>query len=815
MADSLHVIALISGGKDSFFSLLHCIQNGHQVVALGNLFPAPPAAAAAGAAPAPRRPDAAGAAASNHEADSENEQDLNSFMYQTVGHTVIPLYEQALGIPLYRQPIVGSAVQTGTSYGYADVGSTSRSEGSGDVGIAKKDLEGKHEEEEDETESLVPLLKRIMAEHPTANALSTGAILSTYQRTRVESVAIRLGLTPLSYLWQYPILPPGTQISLLEDMQAIGLDARIVKVASGGLDESFLWQNVADQQVMQRIEKSMKRFGTDGDGAVLGEGGEFETLVVDGPASLFKGRIVVEEKDRRVVREGGGSAWLKILETRVVMKESEEVVITQCRTPELLELRFASILASLNNKEVASPNSKGSSTQLKSPILNSPKPFVGNSNSNSILHWTVTAKQADANESISTQASKAIEEIRHLLHQSSLQPTDIISTVIILRSMQDFASTNKVYGALFTKPNPPSRVTISCGTLLPEEISLIIHLSTNNTPPSPTSRKALHVQSRSYWAPANIGPYSQAICTTLPSTATSQTPTSLVSIAGQIPLIPHTMNLPLSSSTHLTTSLLNQEGQEREQEFKIQALLSLQHLLRITREMHISWLSSCVAYLPSSTSTSTPSLPSMQKSQILAQAWSLLHQPPSQDDEEDFEGDESRDLWEEKHYAGMELRGAAKDEREYPLWDVVDCSALRDDTQASPPFWTVEVEELPRGSMVEWAAGVGVVGGSVKLSSSKSPKGWTIHQCSFGSKTISIIMLAYSPTLPSINEKLEDIFSPLGGVEGMQAESSAAYVDVSIPGLWEQGRFGGAVPCRGIWDGDGRRVSCVVLFDDM
>lgn len=76
-------------------------------------------------------------------------------------------------------------------------------------------------------------------------------------------------------------------------------------------------------------------------------------------------------------------------------------------------------------------------------------------------------------------------------------------------------------------------------------------------------------------------------------------------------------------------------------------------------------------------------------------------------------------------------------------------------------------------------------------------------------------MLAYSPTLPSINEKLEDIFSPLGGVEGMQAESSAAYVDVSIPGLWEQGRFGGAVPCRGIWDGDGRRIACVVLFDDI
>ena len=38
-SESLNVIALISGGKDSFFSLLHCIENGHRIVALANLFP--------------------------------------------------------------------------------------------------------------------------------------------------------------------------------------------------------------------------------------------------------------------------------------------------------------------------------------------------------------------------------------------------------------------------------------------------------------------------------------------------------------------------------------------------------------------------------------------------------------------------------------------------------------------------------------------------------------------------------------------------------------------------------------------------------
>ncbi len=37
--DGLRVIALVSGGKDSFYSLLHCMANGHRVVALANLHP--------------------------------------------------------------------------------------------------------------------------------------------------------------------------------------------------------------------------------------------------------------------------------------------------------------------------------------------------------------------------------------------------------------------------------------------------------------------------------------------------------------------------------------------------------------------------------------------------------------------------------------------------------------------------------------------------------------------------------------------------------------------------------------------------------
>jgi uncharacterized protein (TIGR00290 family) len=199
---------------------------------------------------------------------------------------------------------------------------------------------GDDDQDQDETESMTLLLRTIMAAHPEANAVCAGAILSTYQRTRVESVATRLGLTPLAYLWKYPVLPvPVTASSsraaksaaadtdgqLLLDMATAGLDARIIKVASGGLDQRHLWTNVASPAGVQSVGSAMRRFGAavPGSGAVIGEGGEFETLVLDGPDVLFRhGRIVVDEADKTLVSEGGGAVWLKVLAARVEAKET-------------------------------------------------------------------------------------------------------------------------------------------------------------------------------------------------------------------------------------------------------------------------------------------------------------------------------------------------------------------------------------------------------------------------------------------------------------------------------------------------------------
>lgn len=78
---------------------------------------------------------------------------------------------------------------------------------------------------------------------------------------------------------------------------------------------------------------------------------------------------------------------------------------------------------------------------------------------------------------------------------------------VFLSSMDLFARVNAIYGTFFGV-SPPSRACV--GVDLPPGIHIKIDAIAYVEATS-TERQALHVQGLSYWAPANIGPYSQAI----------------------------------------------------------------------------------------------------------------------------------------------------------------------------------------------------------------------------------------------------------------------------------------------------------------
>jgi diphthine-ammonia ligase len=684
-------------------------------------------------------------------------------MYQTVGHQVIPLYAEATGIPLYRQAITGGAAHHGKDYfrprrstapgpgGDAGPPSPDRARETGDRASAGRDADTSPEDDDDndndpdETESMIPLLRAIKKAHPEANAICAGAILSTYQRTRVESVALRLGLTPLAYLWKFPTLPvPGPadpvagsgDAQLLDDMAAVGLEARIIKVASGGLDDSFLWTDVASAAGKGRLARAMRRFGAAETGAVIGEGGEFETLVLDGPPALFRRRIVVAEEDRRVVREGGGSAWLSLRGARLEEKEREddgsgEGVAGGPRVPDLLDPKFVAVLDVLS-----SPEGGDSSLDLRSSF--------GSETENSLQLGTLQASarmrlqqwsfvsNTKPTASVEAETHSIVQQIRYRLQQHALPPSAILNATVLLRRMADFPAVNTIYATLFDGPNPPSRVTISCGDALSSaaaDVAIAVHLTVHTAAAGllhPDQRQGLHVQSRSYWAPANIGPYSQAISVPLASlsggegdagggdgdvsSGSGSGTARLVSVAGQIPLVPATMALP-----HPPLGDNNGDGDEGDSMLRLQLTLSLQHLWRIGVEVGVQWWSSAVAYFPASASVSAPVSEEEEKGEreemaaakarLASRAWRAAHVSASGDGDEDDEDDENGpDLWDRRYnpeYMTFAGGGGGGEKTGPPA--LPDRSVLRGvetSKGAVPPLFAAEVDELPRGAGV-------------------------------------------------------------------------------------------------------------------
>ncbi|EPE04861.1 meiotically up-regulated 71 protein [Ophiostoma piceae UAMH 11346] len=779
---SLNVIGLVSGGKDSFFSLLHCIAHGHRIVALANL-----------------HPEEAHDPNGEKDENAENE-DLNSFMYQTVGHQVIPLYAQATGLPLYRQPIIGHAVQSGRDY---SAGTTTG----------------------DETESMTALLQTVLASHPEANAVCAGALLSTYQRTRVESVAVRLGLASLAYMWKYPVLPsatsPQTQTDYLSDLQSSAFDARIIKVASGGLDESLLWTNVASPAGRHRLSRALERLGlldADSYGSLLGEGGEYETLVVDGPRTLFPhGSIQVDDADRHVVHEGGGTSWLRIANAKVVPKEKQvgeedkkdTVTVPQ---PGLFDTRFVDVLSSVEcDLDVSS-----SALSLDTLSLSEDSPKLSSSSSSSpsssqpITTWCVLPQDST---SITAATQTIVDQARlRLAEISSTSPTaSIVRTLVVLRRMADFAAFNAVYGSLFAggPPNPPARVTIACH--LPQGVDVAVYFgvvspssSGNN---NDNGRDGLHVQSRSYWAPANIGPYSQAVSIL----AAGHSGPRVVFIAGQIPLVPATMELPVAA-------------------FPYQATLALQHLWRIGIDVGVQWWSSAVAYVPRTTDSEALLL--SQKTAVVAQAWRRAHEwrPKSEEDtEDDDDNDDGPDLWDRKFDSRYAMYGGGEKDAnpQLPDWHVFSNITDKEKALQGGPVFLAEVSELPRGAPVEWHAHAGYsqLKNQGSQGSSVLTRSWIDPATKVKTYQTVLAHVSGSDADDSDDEdtetdaKKKEVMRLVQTVEAWPYAGAPAklpeladvvYVDTQSISL-SVGMAAPAVPCFSLWAGNGERLSAVVV----
>lgn len=224
----MRTVALLSGGKDSLYNMFLATKDNHEIVAIANLKP-----------------------------KSSSGDELDSYMYQTVGHQAIETIAEALDKPLFRGDITSVARNKDLDYTEPKNG-------------------------DDEVEHLYNLLQQIRDEHNIGfEAVCVGAIASSYQKSRVENVCKRMSLTMLAYLWDQD------QDKLLQRMIDCNFDAILIKVACIGLTKNHIGKSIEAMQ--EHLRYLHKKYDTN----ICGEGGEYETLVLDCP--LYKRRLSIED----------------------------------------------------------------------------------------------------------------------------------------------------------------------------------------------------------------------------------------------------------------------------------------------------------------------------------------------------------------------------------------------------------------------------------------------------------------------------------------------------------------------------------------
>ncbi len=118
----------------------------------------------------------------------------------------------------------------------------------------------------------------------SVDGVVSGAVASEYQRTRIERVCHALHIKSFTPLWH------KNGEGLLRDMVAAGFDIVIVAVAAEGLDERWLGRHLTPEAIDDLVALHRK-YGIH----VAGEGGEYETLVLDCP--LYRHRLAIEKSE--------------------------------------------------------------------------------------------------------------------------------------------------------------------------------------------------------------------------------------------------------------------------------------------------------------------------------------------------------------------------------------------------------------------------------------------------------------------------------------------------------------------------------------
>ncbi|KAF0933447.1 hypothetical protein E2562_018543 [Oryza meyeriana var. granulata] len=438
--------------------------------------------------------------------------ELDSYMYQTVGHQIVVSYAKCMGLPLFRRRIRGSSREQGLKYNVT-------------AG--------------DEVEDMFALLSEVKRQIPSITAVSSGAIASDYQRLRVESVCSRLGLVSLAYLWKQD------QTLLLDEIIRRGIVAITVKVAAMGLKPSAqLGKELAELKC--HLLQMNESYGIN----VCGEGGEYETLTLDCP--LFRNARIVLDDFEVILHSPDSIAPVGILHPLAFHLEYKpnssgsigDSAIAQESSSCLYEVDGAIAHGDVENKqETLSPvTTVDACTNIDLCISKTGKKLF------SFGCWI--QDPCGTSEGLKADLVAVLSRIENQLKEEGLGWVNVLYVHLFISSMKEFGLANEVYVSFITEQKCPLGVPSRSTVELPlAQVGLgnahVEVLVTNEQ-----VKRVLHVQSISCWAPSCIGPYSQA---TLHG--------EILYMAGQLGLDPPTMKLcPGGPTAELELALRNSEA---------------------------------------------------------------------------------------------------------------------------------------------------------------------------------------------------------------------------------------------------------------
>jgi predicted ATP pyrophosphatase (TIGR00289 family) len=127
-------------------------------------------------------------------------------------------------------------------------------------------------------------LKRLI-EGLDVDAIVSGAVASTYQKSRIEKICEQLRLKCIAPLWH------ENPLNILKEILDLKFEVIITGVYAYGFSEEWLGRKIDEASVKALIELN-KQYGV----SLVGEGGEYETLVLDAP--FFKKRIKIVEAEK-------------------------------------------------------------------------------------------------------------------------------------------------------------------------------------------------------------------------------------------------------------------------------------------------------------------------------------------------------------------------------------------------------------------------------------------------------------------------------------------------------------------------------------